>query len=176
MNSASYFCIPCDVKEASFTSQGMQKYEALFMITIFQGFNILTNSLSAFLVLQEMQGAPQWKVMGYFACIIGILFGVILLALCEREQACPKEDIDMDLSITALEEGLAAASMYNETIRNWIGESTDLSYQNCQIKTCLKTFRQTFVWFEMQFEVKKLSPTLFVGFCGHLGRHLDINR
>ena len=110
------------------------------MITIFQGFNILTNSLSAFLVLQELQGTPQWKVMGYFACIIGILFGVMLLALCEGEQACPKEDIDMDSSITSLEEGLAcepermvfAASMYNDTIRNCIGESIDLPYQNYQ--------------------------------------------
>ena len=73
---------------------------------------------------------------------MGILLGVILLVLCElceNEQACPKEDIDMDLaSITSLEEGLAcepermvfAASMYNETIRNWIG--TDLSYQRYQ--------------------------------------------
>ena len=92
-------------------AEGMQKYEALFMITIFQGFNILTNSLSAFLVLQELQGAPQWKVMGYFACIIGILFGVMLLALCEGEQACPKEDINMDSSITSLEEGLACESV-----------------------------------------------------------------
>ena len=119
-----------------FMAEGMKKYEALFIITVFQGFNILTNSMSAFLVLQEMQGAPQWKVMGYFACIIGILFGVILLVVCEREQACPKEDIDMDSSITSLEEGLAresermvfAASMCNETIQNWIGES----YQNYQ--------------------------------------------
>ena len=125
------------VTNVSYMAKGMQQYEALFMVTIFQGFNILSNSLSALVVLQEMDSEAWWKVTGYLICIAGIMFGIGILV--EGENACPKEDVDTELaSITSLEEGLAceaermvfASSMYNETIRNWTG--TDQSYQRYQ--------------------------------------------
>ena len=51
--------------------------EALFMVTIFQGSNICSNSLSALIVLGEMDGAAWWKVSGYTLCILSIMVGFV---------------------------------------------------------------------------------------------------
>ena len=91
------------VTSVLYMAKGMRKYEALFMVTIFQGSNILSNSLSALVVLQEMDGEPWWKVAGYFICIAGMMFGISILV--EGENPCPKEDEEM-VSICAMEEGL----------------------------------------------------------------------
>ena len=89
-------------------AKGMRKYEALFMVTIFQGSNILSNSLSALVVLQEMDGEPWWKLAGYFICIAGMMFGISILVL--GEEACPAEEVDMDLRrIISIEEGFNCA-------------------------------------------------------------------
>ena len=84
-------------------TKGMRKCEALFMVTIFRGSNILSNSLSALVVLQEMDSEAWWKVEGYFTCIAGMMFGISILV--EGENPCPKEDEEMVL-ISAMEEGL----------------------------------------------------------------------
>eukprot|EP00439_Symbiodinium_sp_Y106_P068867 s2465_g11.t1 len=57
----------------------MRQYEALFMVTVFQGSNILSNSLSAVIVLEEMDGEPWWKLAGYFLCIGGMIVGLLVL-------------------------------------------------------------------------------------------------
>eukprot|EP00931_Biecheleriopsis_adriatica_P056781 TRINITY_DN33673_c0_g1_i1.p1 TRINITY_DN33673_c0_g1~~TRINITY_DN33673_c0_g1_i1.p1 ORF type:complete len:398 (+),score=45.89 TRINITY_DN33673_c0_g1_i1:35-1228(+) len=68
------------VSNLPFMAKGMQKYEALFMVTIFQGSNIVSNSLSATLVLSEMDGEPWWRIMGYSCCILGMMSGLVVLA------------------------------------------------------------------------------------------------
>ena len=96
------------VTNVPYMAKGMRKYEALFMVTIFQGSNILSNSLSALVVLQEMDGEPWWKLAGYFICIAGMMFGISILVL--GEEACPAEEVDMDLRrIISIEEGFNCA-------------------------------------------------------------------
>ena len=58
--------------------------EALFMVTVFQGSNILSNSLSAVIVLEEMDGEPWWKLTGYFSCIGGMILGLLVLTYGEE--------------------------------------------------------------------------------------------
>ncbi|CAK8997078.1 unnamed protein product [Durusdinium trenchii] len=76
------------VANVPYMAKGMQKYEALFMVTVFQGSNILSNSLSALIVLQEMDGEPWWKLLGYSSCIMGMMFGLVILVHGE-EAPCP---------------------------------------------------------------------------------------
>ena len=66
-------------------ARGMRQYEALFMVTVFQGSNILSNSLSAVIVLEEMDGEPWWKLAGYFLCIGGMIMGLLVLTSGEED-------------------------------------------------------------------------------------------
>ena len=66
-------------------ARGMRQYEALFMVTVFQGSSILLNSLSAVIVLGEMDGEPWWKLAGYFSCIVGMIVGLLVLTSGEEE-------------------------------------------------------------------------------------------
>lgn len=68
-----------------FISLGLQHYEALFMVTVFMGASIVTNSLSAIVVLAEMDEAPWWKLGGYVLCILGMMAGLVLLTEGEKD-------------------------------------------------------------------------------------------
>ena len=63
----------------------MRQCEALFMVTVFQGSNILSNSLSGVIVLEEMDGEPWWKLAGYLLCIGGMIVGLLVLTSGEEE-------------------------------------------------------------------------------------------
>ena len=62
-----------------YISRGMQQHEALFMVTVYMGANITTNSLSAIVVLGEMDDAPWWKLAGYTFCILMMMAGTVPL-------------------------------------------------------------------------------------------------
>ena len=49
------------------------------------GASIVTNSLSAIVVLAEMDEAPWWKLGGYVLCILGMMAGLVLLTEGEKE-------------------------------------------------------------------------------------------
>ena len=88
-----------------YMAKGLSQFEAIFMVTVFQGSNILSNSLSALVVLQEMDGAPWWKLVGYLGCILGMMFGLIMLVHGETN-TCPSDDLEEDLMrVISLEEG-----------------------------------------------------------------------
>ena len=94
------------VANVPFMAKGMQKYEALFMVTIFQGSNICSNSLSALIVLGEMHGTPWWKLIGYVSCILGMMMGLCMLV--RGEEASPTSTLETDMermiSLETLEE------------------------------------------------------------------------
>jgi hypothetical protein len=86
-------------------AKGMQKYEALYMVTVFQGSNIVSNSLSALIILQEMDGAPWWKLLGYIGCIV-VMIGALWFLVSGEEAVCPSNELDDDLRrILSMEEG-----------------------------------------------------------------------
>ncbi|CAE7396564.1 Mtpn [Symbiodinium pilosum] len=68
-----------------YISRGMQQHEALFMVTVYMGSNIATNSLSAIVVLSEMDNAPWWKFAGYIGCILFMMVGMALLTSGEKD-------------------------------------------------------------------------------------------
>ena len=86
-------------------AKGMQKYEALYMVTVFQGSNIVSNSLSALIILQEMDGAPWWKLLGYIGCIV-VMIGALWFLVSGEEAVCPSNELDDDLRrVLSMEEG-----------------------------------------------------------------------
>ena len=64
---------------------GLQKFEALYMITVFEGFMIISGSISGNVVMNEKKGLPWWRVMGYCGAIFIILVGLYIL--CKGESA-----------------------------------------------------------------------------------------
>jgi hypothetical protein len=71
-------------------AKGMQKYEALYMVTAFQGSNIVSNSLRALIILQEVHRGHDW--------------GPLVLSL--RGRSRPSNELDDDLRrILSMEEG-----------------------------------------------------------------------
>ncbi|CAE7641986.1 tas [Symbiodinium sp. CCMP2592] len=78
---AAFFAIT----NVPYMQRAMRKYEALFVVTVFQGSSILTNSLSAVIVLREMDGEPWWTFVGYFLCIGGMIVGMLVLTRGEED-------------------------------------------------------------------------------------------
>jgi len=72
------------VSNVFYMTKGMKAYETLYMVTIYEGSNIVVNSASAIIVLDEMAGAPWWKYAGYAACIGIIIFALVLLVRGEK--------------------------------------------------------------------------------------------
>ena len=73
------------ITSVPYMARGMRQCEALFMVTVFQGSNILSNSLSGVIVLEEMDGEPWWKLAGYLLCIGGMIVGLLVLTSGEEE-------------------------------------------------------------------------------------------
>eukprot|EP00931_Biecheleriopsis_adriatica_P088433 TRINITY_DN6275_c0_g1_i1.p1 TRINITY_DN6275_c0_g1~~TRINITY_DN6275_c0_g1_i1.p1 ORF type:complete len:330 (-),score=60.56 TRINITY_DN6275_c0_g1_i1:117-1106(-) len=70
-----------------FINTGMQQYEALFMITVYMGSNMVMRGLGAVVVLQELDGAPAWQLGGYLFCILATMAGMIVLTEGEGERS-----------------------------------------------------------------------------------------
>ena len=80
-------------------------YEALYIVTVFQGSNIVTNSLSALIILQEMDGAPCWKLLGYIGSIV-VMIGALAYLVSGEEAVSPSNDVDDNLRrMLSMEEG-----------------------------------------------------------------------
>ena len=94
------------VVNVPYMTRGMQKYEALYMVTIFQGSNIVSNSLSALIILREMDGAPWWKLIGYTGCIV-VMVACLWVLVSGEEAVCPSNELDADLQrMVSMEEGV----------------------------------------------------------------------
>ena len=88
-----------------------------FMVTVFQGSNILSNSLSALVVLGEMDGEPWWQYCGYLGCIFGMMSGLILLVRGEQNQRVTSS---MDLKAVPLDdESTVLSSSEEASVGGW---------------------------------------------------------
>ena len=62
---------------------GLKTFEALYMITVFEGFMILSGSLSGNLVMNEKEGLP-WFNIGMYTCGVAVIL-LGLYILCDGE-------------------------------------------------------------------------------------------
>ena len=68
------------VSNLNYMVASMREFEALFIVSIIQGSNIVTNCISASVVLGEMDGSTWWRRVGFSISICTILAGMAFLA------------------------------------------------------------------------------------------------
>jgi hypothetical protein len=62
------------------TSKGLQEYEALFMVTLFEGFHIFSACLSGCIVLDEMNGfSSSWQMAVYISSVVCVCAGLYIV-------------------------------------------------------------------------------------------------
>lgn len=66
---------------------GLKTFEALYMITVFEGFMIVSGSISGNVVLNEKEGMASWRLCVYAMAIGLILIGLYILLRGEKAGA-----------------------------------------------------------------------------------------
>lgn len=102
---------------------GLRSFEALYMITVFEGFMIISGSISGNLVLYEMEGQPAWVLMLYCCSIGFILLGLYILLKGERLSASSRL---LTTSNTAADEAPGQAEMQTAV------ESESITADSCE--------------------------------------------
>merc|ERR1719454_1031082 len=58
---------------------GLRSFEALYMITVYEGFMIITGAISGNIILNEKASQSYLQLWGYTCSISVILFGLVIL-------------------------------------------------------------------------------------------------
>lgn len=74
------------VSNVWFLTTGLKEYEALFMVTVYEGSMIVANSLSGCIVLSELDNEPWTRTLGYGICITVVISGMMTLFHGETAQ------------------------------------------------------------------------------------------
>uniref|UniRef100_A0A7S1KVX2 EamA domain-containing protein n=1 Tax=Alexandrium catenella TaxID=2925 RepID=A0A7S1KVX2_ALECA len=62
-----------------YMTKGLQEYEALFMVTIYEGSMIVSGCVSGAVVLMDLKGCKAWRVALYFLAIVIIMAGMYVI-------------------------------------------------------------------------------------------------
>mmetsp|Transcript_32322 Transcript_32322/g.68856 ORF Transcript_32322/g.68856 Transcript_32322/m.68856 type:complete len:482 (+) Transcript_32322:68-1513(+) len=68
-----------------FMRRGLGEYKGVFMVTIFEGAHITAACLSGCVVMSEMAHAPWWQYCGYWASVLGLVAGMLLINTAAQE-------------------------------------------------------------------------------------------
>mmetsp|Transcript_125115 Transcript_125115/g.400723 ORF Transcript_125115/g.400723 Transcript_125115/m.400723 type:complete len:489 (-) Transcript_125115:104-1570(-) len=63
---------------------GLQEYEALFMVTIYEGSMIVSGCISGSIVLLDLRGLAYWRVGLYFGGVFTVVVGMVTIFMAER--------------------------------------------------------------------------------------------
>jgi len=69
---AAFFAIT----NVKYMTTGLQEYEALFMVTVYEGSMIVSNCISGSLVLLDLRKLEAWRILFYFLSVVIIIFGM----------------------------------------------------------------------------------------------------
>lgn len=107
--SAFFFALSSVV----FMTKGLQEYQALFMVTLYEGSMIVSNALSACIVLGELDQKATWIQAWYSFCILTIVFALALLLSGEEfsKQLTENSEIDNSELAGCAENGLPSQSV-----------------------------------------------------------------
>lgn len=75
-----------------FMTKGLVEYEALFMVTIYEGSMIVSNCISASVVLLELEGLETWRVMFWTGCVVLVCLGMFMISWSEANVRRDKRD------------------------------------------------------------------------------------
>lgn len=71
--------VGCAVANVPFMATGLEEYEALFMVTLFEGCHIAVACISGAVVLREMEGTDMGRVIAYWFCVASIIVGLLVI-------------------------------------------------------------------------------------------------
>jgi len=74
------------VSNVYFMTKALREYEALFMVTLYEGSMLVANVISACVVLGDLDEKPMWRVVGYGLCVSLTVCGLTLLVSGEKWQ------------------------------------------------------------------------------------------
>jgi len=69
-----------------FMTRGLLEFEALFMVTIYEGSMIVSNIVSACVVLLELDGLPSWRAALYIVSVLVVCAGMVGLCVSEARK------------------------------------------------------------------------------------------
>lgn len=114
--------------------KGLQEYEALFMVTLFEGCHITVACISGHAVLRELDMLSWPRYSAYCFCVLLILFGLAIIQTSARGIQTQKltgdkddgdsnssvtlEDVDSDRSVADSSNASAAEKESSETTTN----------------------------------------------------------
>lgn len=75
-----------------FMTKGILEFEALFMVTIYEGSMIVSNCTSASIVLLELEGLESWRVLLWAACVGIVCLGMFLMSFEEAKVRKEKQE------------------------------------------------------------------------------------
>lgn len=70
------FAVSCALSNIPFMLRALEEYDALFVIPVIMGCQILTSCLSAAVILQELDLIPVWRRVLYCLAVVLILIGL----------------------------------------------------------------------------------------------------
>jgi len=76
---AAFFAL----SNVGFMTRGLLEFEALFMVTIYEGSMVFSNCLSASVILLELNDLEWWRVAGYCLCMALVLAGMFEVTRAE---------------------------------------------------------------------------------------------
>jgi len=74
------------VSNVAYMTKGLQEYEALFMVTIYEGSMIVSGCLSGAVVLLDLKGLEAWRVFLYAVGVCVIVLGMLVIFKQEARQ------------------------------------------------------------------------------------------
>merc|ERR1719480_449255 len=75
----------------AFMTRGMLEYEALFMVTVYEGSMIVSNCASANVVMLEAEGLPYWRLAVYCGSVLLVILGMAEVCRGEGKIERPAE-------------------------------------------------------------------------------------
>jgi len=73
-----------------FMIKGLLEFEALFMVTLFEGCMIVSNCVSASVILLELNGLEDWRIMCYWGSVGLVVSGMVQICVSEAGSAKKK--------------------------------------------------------------------------------------
>lgn len=93
-----------------FLTRGLLEFEALFMVTIYEGTMIVSNCVSANVILLEAKGLETWRLVGYCICIVVVVIGMVTICIGEARRALLAEQ-DKNLQVIGVQDADPEAAM-----------------------------------------------------------------
>mmetsp|Transcript_46292 Transcript_46292/g.100664 ORF Transcript_46292/g.100664 Transcript_46292/m.100664 type:complete len:436 (-) Transcript_46292:80-1387(-) len=97
-----------------FLTQGLLEFEALFMVTIYEGSMIVANCISAAVVLLELEMLPLWRVTLYSMCVAMVCLGMVSISWTEAWSVSKRSISEVALSSDVTIVGGSDATMQGD--------------------------------------------------------------